>query len=68
MLFKDLKSGEVLEIGDTITVRAELRGNKVRLFVQAPRSFKIGKKRHETLQSPKTDSILPDSTGEGPTP
>lgn len=62
MLVLNRKEGEIIRIGDDITIRVqEIVGNKVRLEIQAPQSVKI-------LRQELVDRIDPRANGDnGPT-
>jgi carbon storage regulator len=63
MLVLTRKSGEAVRIGDQITLKViEIRGNQVRLGVEAPRDLSIHREEvYAVIHAP----ILPDSAESG---
>jgi carbon storage regulator len=66
MLVLTRKLGEVIRVGDTVTVRVlEVKGNQVRLGVDAPADVRIYREevyraiRRETEQDPATGTAPP---------
>ena len=66
MLVLTRKLGEVIRVGDTVTVRVlEVKGNQVRLGVDAPADVRIYREevyraiRRENEQEPGTGDVAP---------
>ncbi len=65
MLVLTRKLGEVIRVGETVTVRVlEVKGNQVRLGVDAPADVRIYREEiYRAVQKENEEAVVRDATG-----
>lgn len=62
MLVLTRKPGQSLQLGDHVTVTiVQVRGNQVRLAIEAPEELRIRRKELTVTTNPSSDPLLPSA-------